>query len=110
MEDVLPFTAPVLGIVRMFFNTSDPDVNVYKKSLVDHWSKIVGATGPYPLFDAWRIDAQEGQAEYVILTGWESVEAHRELTTALRVSNREHATARGYVEEVEVRHMRNLEA
>src|SRR2546421_12493164 len=25
MEDVLPFTAPVLGITRMFFNTPDPD-------------------------------------------------------------------------------------
>jgi heme-degrading monooxygenase HmoA len=110
MEDVLPFTAPVLGIARMFFNTSDPDVDVHKKTLVDHRSKIVDATGPYPLFDAWRIDAQEGQAEYVILTGWENVEAHNELTSALRVSNREHAIARGYVEEVEVRHMRNLEA
>jgi hypothetical protein len=107
MEDVLPFTAPVLGIARMFFNTSDPDVDVHKKTLVDHRSNIVGATNPYPLFDAWRIDAQEGQAEYVILTGWESVEAHIELTSALSVSNREHAT--GYME-VEVRHMRNLEA
>jgi heme-degrading monooxygenase HmoA len=110
MEDVLPFTAPVLGIVRIFFNTSNPDVDAYKKTLVDHRSKIVGPTGSYPLFDAWRIDAQEGQAEYLILTGWESVEAHNELASALRVPNREHATARGYVEEVEVRHMRNLEA
>jgi heme-degrading monooxygenase HmoA len=109
MEDVLPFTAPVLGIARMFFNSFDPDVDAYKKILADHRSKIVGTTGPYLLFDAWRIDA-EGKAEYVILTGWESVEAHNELTSTLRMSNQEYATAAGYVEGMEVRHMRNLEA
>jgi heme-degrading monooxygenase HmoA len=110
MEDVLPFTAPILGIARIFFNNSDPDVDAYKKILADHRSKVVGTTGPYPFFDAWRIDAEEGKAEYVILTGWESVEAHDELTSTLRVTNREYATATGYVEGMEVRHMRNLEA
>jgi heme-degrading monooxygenase HmoA len=110
MEDVLPFTAPILGIARIFFNTSDPDVDAYKKILVDHRSKVVETTGPYPFFGAWRIDAEEGKAEYVILTGWESVEAHDELTSALRVTIREYATATDYVEGMEVRHMRNLEA
>jgi heme-degrading monooxygenase HmoA len=110
MEDVLPFTAPVLGIARMFFNTPDPDVDAYEKILADHRSKVIGTTGPYPLFDARRIDAEEGKAEYVILTGWESVEVYNELMSTLRMSNREYDTVTGYVEGVEVRHMRNLEA
>jgi heme-degrading monooxygenase HmoA len=110
MEDVLPFTAPVLGIARMIFNTSDPDVDVYQRILADYRSKVVGATGPFPLFDARRIDGDEGKVEYVILTGWESVEAHNDLVNALRVSTLEYVTSRGYVEGMEVRHMRNLEA
>ena len=110
MDEVIPFPAPILSIARMFFSTSGTHVEAYKKILASHRSKIVDATLPYPLFDGWRIDAQEGKAEYVILTGWETASAHAEFTKSMREAEQEYASAMDHVEGMEVRHMRNMEA
>jgi heme-degrading monooxygenase HmoA len=110
MEDVLPFTAPVLSIARMSFTTASPHVDAYKEILANHRSEIVDATYPYPLFDGWRIDAPDAKAEYMILTGWASIEAHAEFTKSMIGASQEYASARDHVEEMEVRHARNMEA
>jgi heme-degrading monooxygenase HmoA len=110
IEDALPFAAPVLGIARMMFTASGPGVDVYKRIWINHWSKIVDATRPYPLCDGWRIDAPEGKAEHVILTGWESVEAHSQFRESMREASPEYASVGDHVEGREVRHARNMEA
>jgi heme-degrading monooxygenase HmoA len=110
MGDAVPFMAPVLSIARMSFPAAGPHVDAYKTILANHRSRIVDATRPYPLFDGWRVDAPEGRAEYVILTGWESAEAHAEFTRSMREASQEYAGARDHVEGMEVRHARNMEA
>ena len=39
---------------------------------------MLKACDRYGVADGWRIDAEEGKLEYIVINGWESVEAHRE--------------------------------
>lgn len=110
IEKVVPFTAPVLSIARMIFTNPSLQINAYQTIAANHRSNIAHATSPYPLFDGWRIDALRDQAEYVILTGWESVEAHSQFTKSMREASQESASARAHVDVMEVRHARNMEA
>lgn len=109
MEEALPFAAPVLGIARMLFTTSGPHVEAYKRILANHRSTIADSTRPYPVFDGWRMDAPQGKAECVVLTGWESADAHARFTKSIRETSQEYASARDHVEGMEVRQARNME-
>ena len=111
MEDVIPFRAPVLGIERVFFETSASRVDAYETVLEKRRRTVVDATRPYPLFGGWKADAPDGKAEYVMLTGWESVDAHSEFTKeGTREENQEDVGARNHGVEIEIRHARNMEA
>jgi heme-degrading monooxygenase HmoA len=112
IEDALPFAAPVLNIAKTTFTAPGAgEVDAYKRVRGVRWrSKIVDATRPYPLFEGWRIDAPEGEAEHVVLTGWESVEAHFRFTKSTREAGQEYASLGDRVEGVEGRHARNMEA
>jgi hypothetical protein len=39
---------------------------------------MLKACDQYGVVDGWRIDAEEGKLESIVINGWESVEAHRE--------------------------------
>ena len=111
MEDVIPLSASVLGIERVFFETCGSRVDAYETVLEKRRQRAVDATRPYPLFGGWRIDADGGRAEYVMITGWESVDAHSEFTKeTMREESQEEDGARNHAVEIEVRYARNMEA
>lgn len=111
MENVIPFSAPVLGIERVLFETSGSGVDGYERVLEKRRRRVVDTARPYPLLGGWRIDAQEGRAEYVMITGWESVDAHSESTKeATREESQEDNGVRNHAVGIEVRHARNMEA
>jgi hypothetical protein len=39
---------------------------------------MLKACDQYGVVDGWRIDAEEGKLESIVINGWESVEADRE--------------------------------
>ena len=56
-----------------------------------------------------EIDAEEGKLEYIVINGWESVEAHREFFALMIAEEGNRKRWEGYVEGCEVRHIRVLD-
>lgn len=132
VEASLPLTAPVMAIERFFIRKPDthlePNAHTntdtgitdhsipFERILANHHEAIASQTHPHPVLGGWRIDPlQPTQKEYVLFSGWASVEAHREF--GLSLSNKAGEAdgeypggLKDHCGGMEVRHARNMEA
>ncbi len=67
----LPLKAPVMSVARLFVK-SEHEEEFYRIATSQRVG-LVEYAKPYPVVDGWRIDPEEGQKEFVVITGWESV-------------------------------------
>jgi hypothetical protein len=71
---------------------------------------MLKACDRYGAVDGSRVDAEEGKLEYIVINGWESVEAHRELFALMIAEEGYRERWEGCVKGSEVRHMRVLDS
>jgi heme-degrading monooxygenase HmoA len=107
LDDIklLPFDAPVMNIAKLHVKTEH--VTEYYEVQKKHEPLLVEATKPYNVVTAWRCDSEDGKHEYVVLSGWESVEAHEALEAQSREWNKD---AKNWFELVEAVHAKNMES
>jgi len=60
-------------------------------------------TAPYPCFGGWRIDKEGEDEEFVLFTGWNSVEQHQEFYKS--ELSREFAKTKSVIKQTDVKHV-----
>ena len=105
----LPLKAPVMSIARLFVKNEGTHVEDFEKTAMQQRPRLLETTRPYPVVSGWRIDSGQGKKEFVVITGWESVEAHKEYTRMTKEESGEFSLQAHY-EGVDVGHSRNMEA
>lgn len=105
--DEVPFDAPVMAITRLF--VKGEHVRRYKEVGAKYREKVVEGTKPFRIVNGWRVDGEEGRLENVILTGWETREAHFEFTAAMVEKFPEYGTVKDCCEGMELSHCVNME-
>jgi heme-degrading monooxygenase HmoA len=106
--NLLPFDAPVMAIARLHIKDGEHVIE-HSRILEEHRGLIVEATKPYNVVDAWRCDSAPGKHESIVISGWDSVEAHEAFTERIKAGNKEYASARDHYEAMEVMHAKNME-
>lgn len=75
-NEVEPLEAPVLGVERYFVERGARgkfEVEVRgRKGVVEEYIK------PWRVGGGWRVEGREDREEFVMFTGWESLESYRE--------------------------------
>jgi heme-degrading monooxygenase HmoA len=98
----IPVSAPVIGVARCFVEKEkkgDFD-RLFKAGLSD----LEKFTPNYPCFGGWRIDKEGEDEEFVLLTGWSSVEHHEEFYKS--ELSKEFAKTKSFIKKTEVKHVR----
>lgn len=97
-----PLSAPVIGVARCFIEKSNKEEfdRLFAASLPD----LKTFTAPYPCFGGWRIDREGEDEEFVLLSGWNSVEHHEEFYKS--ELSKEFSKTKSVVKGTEVKHVR----
>ena len=103
----LPLRAPVLSIARLFVKNEHE--GEFHRVAMAYREGLVVYTKPYRVVDGWRIDPEDGKKEFVVITGWETVEAHKECTRKMGEESKEYASLGEHFEASDVGHSRNME-
>jgi len=101
----LPFDAPVMNVARL--RVKDGHVTAYDDIMEKkHKGLFREATKPYNSIRTWRVDPEAGVDEVVVITGWDSVEAHEEMQKKTWEWTKD---ALEHIEGYEAFHARNME-
>jgi heme-degrading monooxygenase HmoA len=103
----LPLAAPVLSLG--YFKVRDGEEGAFQRIWDKYGGVLATATAPYPSLGAWRIDAEEGKREYVVVTGWEDKAKHDECRQSMRGQYEDFAAVRDTCTWGSVIHARDME-
>lgn len=104
----VPYSAPAMSIERLFVKPGDLHLKAFTSAIEGYREDIAACTQPYEVLGGWRIDTDSGKAEYVLLSGWESVEAHHDHILARQASGYFTACA-AHSDSIDVVRVRNME-
>ncbi|KAK0114263.1 hypothetical protein ONS95_013760 [Cadophora gregata] len=107
--DELPLDAPVMAITRLLMKDGDVHVKACEEIECKYREVIAEGRRQWNVVDGWRIDREDGKNEGVMITGWESVDAHNAFTKRIREAHPEYASVTQHYEKMEVRHANNME-
>ncbi|OJK00751.1 hypothetical protein ASPACDRAFT_117187 [Aspergillus aculeatus ATCC 16872] len=107
----LPLTAPVLAIGRYFIRRGQRAE--FQRTFEASKAHLEAFTGPYPLVGGWvaggeggdredTADTDDGAAEFVLFSGWDTVERH--FTFAETEGFREFMRIKEFMEGAEIKH------
>ncbi|KAJ5999651.1 hypothetical protein N7481_000060 [Penicillium waksmanii] len=98
----IPISAPVIGVVRCFIEKDNKEEfdHLFKAGLSD----LEKFTAPHPCFGGWRIDKEGEDEEFILLSGWNSVEHHHEFHKS--ELSKEFAKTKSVIKNTEVKHVR----
>lgn len=98
----IPVSAPVIRVARCFIEKENKEEfdRLFKAGLSD----LEKFTAPHPCFGGWRIDKEGEDEEFVLLSGWNSVEHHHEFYKS--ELSKEFAKTRSVIKNTEVKHVR----
>lgn len=98
VDEVVSLGAPVLGIERYF--VSKGGRGVFESEMKEK-SGVVEYIKPWRIGGGWMVERREDAEEFVLFTGWESLEAYKEFV--------ESEEGRELAEKCEVKHAVRLE-
>lgn len=97
-----PLSAPIVGVARCFIEQSNKAEfdRLFAAGLPD----LQAFTAPYPCHGGWRIDKDGKDEEFVLFTGWNSVEHHQEFYKS--ETSKEFAKTKSVIKGTDVKHLR----
>ncbi|KAJ5581316.1 hypothetical protein N7450_007617 [Penicillium hetheringtonii] len=97
----VPFSAPIIGVARCFVEQSNKAE--FDRLFAAGFEDLKIFTAPYPCFGGWRIDKEGEDEEFVLFTGWNSVEQHQEFYKS--ELSREFAKTKSVIKQTDVKHV-----
>ncbi|KAF2004811.1 hypothetical protein P154DRAFT_19323 [Amniculicola lignicola CBS 123094] len=104
--DSLPLDAPVMAMARLFIQ--DDCVDAFTRGLAEYRQTFIDGAKPYNVVDGWRIDAETGKHESLLISGWTNAQAQIKFM-AKASEHAGFAATRANCQRVEVRHAYNME-
>ncbi|KAF2690794.1 hypothetical protein K458DRAFT_438588 [Lentithecium fluviatile CBS 122367] len=103
----LPLEAPLVAMTRR--QVTDDDLDAYDKAFATEKQAILESS-KHKVVHGWRLDAAPGTNEALLITGWETAQAHaafRARQTAR--DDHHHIAASALYENLDTNHARNME-
>lgn len=115
MSEVLPLDAPVLALGRVWIKPDQSSRDSFEKLVKKYREEILMGSSSEKLFEGWRSDPEDGENEFVMISGWEGRADHFQWRETMRRDVPEYASLRKYYDTskhengMEVVHLRDIE-